>query len=94
MKVQSSGKYLGIHLGPGAGDTDWDAALAALTDISDRIGRLGLPKHTAILMYHMFAISKTQFMAQVRTPPALWVDLPTGSRRKWYSISNKTIPSL
>jgi hypothetical protein len=68
MKVRDCGKYLGFVIGPGAADQDWERVMPFFSEMSRKICSLSLPKKASIMLYHMLALSKTQFIAQLRKP--------------------------
>jgi hypothetical protein len=66
--IESFGRYLGFTIGPGAHNQDWQRVMPQLVEMTSKIYSLALPKKTAVMLYHMFALSKTQFIAQLRIP--------------------------
>ena len=81
IKIRDCGKYLGFLVGPGSGDKDWERVAAQLIEMAKTIKLLGLPKKAAFSLYHIFAVSKTQFIAQLRAPPEKVLIMEQGALR-------------
>ena len=63
--VSSSGKYLGFHVGPGAGDQSWEEPAAKWTTRSGQIKATRCGMHFSACIYNTTAITTMSFVAQL-----------------------------
>ena len=68
--LQFAGKYLGMYIGPEAGDKSWDSPLAKYVERCTYIKSLKLGLFFTICFYRMFAVSTLMFTSQFSRPPA------------------------
>ena len=61
-------KYLGLHLGPGAGSEQWANALRWYTAAVDKVCNFELGKMASIPFYNMLAVSKLAWLAPFAQP--------------------------
>ena len=64
MKVERSATYLGVVLGPGAGDKGWEAPLLKMVDRAKGWGRAVQGTFYAIKAYNVYCVSILQFYLQ------------------------------
>jgi len=69
MAFNTHGKYLGFQVGYGSDSLEWDTALRKFRNILNLIAKIDQPIFQAILMYHTYAVSVIQYVAQLRKPP-------------------------
>ena len=63
--VSNSGKYLGFHVGPGAGDQSWEEPAAKWTTRSGQIKATRCGMHFSACIYNTTAITTMSFVAQL-----------------------------
>ena len=70
MAIKDQAKYLGLILGPGAGDDSWTAPLAKMLDRAQLWGALGPGVFHTCAAFQVFVASVVMFVAQLRPLPA------------------------
>ena len=77
FKVAFAGKYLGMWIGPDAGDKSWIHCAAKYESRCRYIKNLGLGMWMTIALYNSLAVSVLQFVAQMLAPPRWILQLET-----------------
>jgi hypothetical protein len=70
FKIVSHSRYLGIIMGPGAGERSWAAPLIKYNDRCGAIAASRGPPALATWFHNVRAVTVLQYVAQVQTPPA------------------------
>ena len=69
MKVASTGKYLGFHIGPGKGQMSWQEPLTKYRSRCGLWGGQALGLQYNALVYNTFAVSVLSYVGQLEPPP-------------------------
>ncbi len=99
MLVQNSGKYLGIHLGPGAADVRWDAPSSKFWArcLDAMAGNGGF--FEALRHYHIYGVSVLAYIMQLAPVPPEILGLERRAvqnltRGPWHAIPNECMAAL
>ena len=69
LKIKSHTTYLGFNIGPGKGDSSWDAPLLKFAKRVDSWSGTGAGAQLDTLAYNTFALPTLLFIAQLERPP-------------------------
>ena len=69
MVIKDSSKYLGFHLGPGAGANQWKEAMAKFAERVVDLRHLALPLRLAINRYNYKILPVLGYIGQLALPP-------------------------
>ena len=84
MTIARCAKYLGFIVGPGRGDSTWDAPVGKFTSRARLWGGLGLGTLNTILAYRVFVLSTLLFICQLDPLPAQVLEAEVISLRRLF----------
>ena len=90
--VTSHAKYLGLLLGPAAGEHQWDTATQKYKHRVHKIALLEAPIQIKSYLYNTNAVPVLQYIAQLLPIPRLFIQVELGLLHKMLHLPNNAFP--